>query len=257
MSTGVQAIETGLVVLDVLAGSKKPMMLKEIAMRANMHPAKVHRYLVSFQEMHYAEQDASGLYRLGHGALRVGLACMEQIDPLRFVTRVLDELNAETGETVFAAIWGTHGPTIVQWRDSSHPVTVNVKPGSVLPLLRSATGRVYLAYSDRTMLDPFINAELKQEKATAHDKNPLGRSDVKDLIATVRDEGVGRVMGELLSGVNSVSAPVFDFSGKLVLAITALGSDTRFDADLGGETISKLRLAAERFSRDLGHATLE
>lgn len=256
MSTGVQAIETGLAVLDVLASAKRPMMLKDIAAAAKMHPAKVHRYLVSFQAMNYAEQDASGLYRLGISALKLGLACMEQIDALRLATQVLDELSAITGETVFAAIWGSQGPTIVQWRDSSHPVTVNVRPGSVLPLLLSATGRVFLAFSDKEMLEPFLKRELARRKAMPTDSFPCTVMHVQELIKTIQGEGVGRVFGDLLAGVTSVSAPVFDYSGKLVLAITTLGADQIFNADLDGEIVRRLKATANAFSKQLGYQML-
>lgn len=256
MSTGVQAIETGLIVLDVLSSTKRAMMLKDIAAAAGMHPAKAHRYLVSFQVMSYVEQDANGLYRLGPNALRLGLACMEQIDALRLATQVLDELSAHTGDTIFAAIWGTQGPTIVQWRDSSHPVTVNVRPGSILPLLTSATGRVFLAYSDTEMLEPFVQQELKQRQALPAATFPQSIADTQQLILTVKSEGVGRVFGELLAGVSSVSAPVFDYSGKLVLALTALGSEQIFNAELDGDPVRNVKDAALRFSRQLGYHML-
>lgn len=256
MSTGVQAIETGLVVLDVLASHKRPMMLKDIAASAGMHPAKVHRYLVSLQEMKYAEQDATGLYRLGVNALRLGLACMEQIDALRMATQVLDELNARSGESVFAAIWGSHGPTIIHWRDSSHPVTVNVRPGSVMPLLRSATGRVFLAYSPPEMLTPFLENELRIQKP-ALEGVPATLAQAWKLAASVRQEGVGRVCGQMLKGVSSVSAPVFDYSGKLVLALTMLGSEAHFDASDDGPSSQQLRKAAEDLSTQLGYRAVE
>lgn len=256
MSTGVQAIETGLTVLNVLGSHKRPMMLKDIAAAAKMHPAKVHRYLVSFQEMKYAEQDANGLYRLGINALRLGLACLEQIDALRLASNVLDDLNASTGETVFAAIWGNNGPTIVQWRDSSRPVTVNVKPGSVLPLLSSATGRTFLAYGDTQMLEPFIEQELASQKGKSAAAYPGTKKQVKELIKTTRTEQVGRVIGDLLVGVNSVSAPVFDHNGTLVLALTMLGSELRFSAALDAAPVRQLCRTAKAFSAQLGYHVL-
>ncbi|MGM8888308.1 helix-turn-helix domain-containing protein, partial [Psychrobacter sp. 1U2] len=51
---GIQSLEIGLSVLDVLIDYHKPMMLKDIAEAMQMHPAKVHRYLVSLIRKDYA-----------------------------------------------------------------------------------------------------------------------------------------------------------------------------------------------------------
>jgi hypothetical protein len=46
--TGIQSIEVGFRLLDVLARTSGPMMLRDLARAAPMNPAKAHRYLVSF-----------------------------------------------------------------------------------------------------------------------------------------------------------------------------------------------------------------
>ena len=45
-SNGVQSLEVGLSVLNVLIEAGEALMLKDVAAAADMHPAKAHRYLV-------------------------------------------------------------------------------------------------------------------------------------------------------------------------------------------------------------------
>lgn len=248
VSSGVQALETGLTVLEVFGDLTRPAMLKDIAHAADMHPAKVHRYLVSFIKKGYVEQDAHGRYSLGRGALRIGLAGLAQSDAVRLVPPLLDELNAVVGETVLAAVWGNRGPTVVQWRDAPHAVTVNVRPGSVMPLLSSATGRVFLAFLDKRLTAPYIEAERMAAGLSA--------SQVQALVAGVQQRCLGQVMGDLVPGINSVSAPVFDHEGKLVLAITALGNDAVFDAGEEGPAARAVSGAAAALSARLGYGLL-
>ncbi|VCU70400.1 HTH-type transcriptional regulator YiaJ [Pigmentiphaga humi] len=252
---GVQALETGLSVLDVFADTTRPMMLKDIAAAAQMHPAKVHRYLASFVRRGYVEQDAQGRYSLGRGALRIGLASLAALDAVRLVTPLLDELSLALEETVLAAVWGNRGPTVVQWRDSPRPVMVNVRPGSVMPLLSSATGRVFAAFMDERLTGGLIAEELKGRAAEG--LHPASAGEVRELLDAVRRSQVGRVTGDLLPGVNSVSAPVFDYDGRLVLAISALGNSARFDADPAGPIAVAVRKAAGTLSARLGYAVAE
>ena len=46
--SGIQSIEVGFSLLDVLTNEPRAMMLRDLAQRAGMSPAKAHRYLVSF-----------------------------------------------------------------------------------------------------------------------------------------------------------------------------------------------------------------
>jgi DNA-binding IclR family transcriptional regulator len=249
---GVQALETGLGVLEALVASAQPMMLKDIARNANVHPAKAHRYMVSFIRKGYVAQDASGLYRLGQNALRIGLSCLSQMDAVRLATPYLDELCAEVEESVLAAVWGNFGPTVVLWRDSLRPVSVNIRAGSVMPMLSSATGRVFTSFIDERLAAPLIAAELEEKKRNHDQHYPRTLAEVEQLRRDVRSAGLGTVTGDLRQGVNAVSAPVFNHEGRIVLALAALGNERTFDASLDGKPALAALRAAAALSSELG-----
>src|SRR5690606_40597397 len=87
-------------------------------------------------------------YYLGAGAIQIGLAAMRLADPLRVAEPALIRLRESLEMTCFIAVMGNKGPTIVRFEEPGLPVTLNVRVGSVLSLLRSATGRLFLAYPD-------------------------------------------------------------------------------------------------------------
>jgi hypothetical protein len=75
LRSGIQSIEVGFRLLDVLTREPRAMMLRDLAQRAGMSPAKAHRYLVSFSRLGVVSQDpVSGRYELGGFALQMGLA---------------------------------------------------------------------------------------------------------------------------------------------------------------------------------------
>jgi DNA-binding IclR family transcriptional regulator len=62
----IQSIEVGAQVLRALQAGRGPMALSGVARNCAMHPAKVHRYLVSLVRAGLASQDArTGQYDLG------------------------------------------------------------------------------------------------------------------------------------------------------------------------------------------------
>jgi DNA-binding IclR family transcriptional regulator len=250
---GVQALETGLGVLEALINSSRSLMLKEVAERADVHAAKAHRYLVSFVRMGYVVQEDNGLYRLGPTALKAGMACIDQTDALRLARPVLDQLSSELDESYSAAVWGNRGPTIVLWRDSTQPVSVNIRPGSVLPVLSSAAGRIFLAFLEERIVAPFVEKEIRQRKA-ARSKRLTTMREVEALRAEVRQTGTAVVDGEVREGISAVAVPVFKHDGTLALALNSFGSDRTFDIAPDGAPLSALKRASMQLSHQLGYA---
>jgi len=238
---GVQSVDMTLKVLVAVAQGPGPRPLKDISAAAGMAPSSAHRHLATLLRAGMVEQsDATGRYDLGPLVIELGLLALSRRDPVRLIGSALEELRDRLDETVFLAVWGNRGPTIVRWEESARPVTVNVRVGSVMPLMRSATGRVFL-----TWLPADFTADLlHNEKA--------GPKMVEALRHATRQRGLGCVEGDLLPGVASLSAPVFNHQGDLVAAISSLGPQGEFDTDPKGPIGRTLKSAANALSERLG-----
>ena len=252
---GIQSVEVGFGLLDVLARATGPLMLRDLALAAGMNAAKAHRYLVSFQRLRLVVQDAnSTLYDLGPAALTLGLASLSRIDAVKLARERIAALMQDIGHTVALSVWGNHGPTIVHWEESPLAVTVNLRPGDVMPLLASATGRCFAAYASREAIAPLLAQELQRNHDCADTDLPADMAGVNALLESVRHAGLARVVNTLLPGIAGFCAPVFDCDGHMVLGVVALGSTATFDVRWDGAVANALREAARRLSSDLGHS---
>jgi DNA-binding IclR family transcriptional regulator len=240
---GVQSVEIGLHVLEVLAQSYRPMMLRDLATRLRMPAAKVHRYLVSLIRAGMVEQDgAGGRYGLGPRALTVGLSALNQLDVMRITGDSIAGLRDRLDHIVLLAIWGEAGPTIVRWEECRRPVAVNVRVGSILQTLDSATGLMFAAYLPR-----HVTAER-----IADERGARTQDEVEKLLADVRARGMSRVRGHQLASINALSAPIFDHSGHIAAAITVLGPERIINVDWDGTIARELHDTAHQISIRLG-----
>lgn len=253
----VQAAETGVAVLKALGRLGGRASLTLIAAHVDESPAKVHRYLVSLMEGGLVAQDnATQQYFLSLESLLLGLAAMRQADPIRMAEASLIRMREELEITCFVAVMGNMGPTIVRFEEPGLPVTVNVRVGSVLSMLWSATGRVLLATLDEGRVRALAQAEL--EDATPEQRAQLDPDDpIGVLQQSVRDAGCAVVRDTNLRGISAISAPLYNYTGRPCAVLTALGATGGFDASPHGAVGQAIRREAQAISRLLGNVSGE
>ncbi|PLC02166.1 IclR family transcriptional regulator [Variovorax sp. RO1] len=262
---GIQSIEVGGQLLRALVHHGRPMALKDLAREADMTAAKAHPYMVSFGRLGLIEQDrASGHYLLGPLALQLGLISLQQADPVHIATALIGQLAQQIGHTVALAVWGARGATIVRTAESPSPVHVNMRHGTVFSLTNTASGRVFAAYLDPAVVRAQLEDERqrqKQRKGAAEPAPPAGMPPVQPLPSwsdferqcqEVRDHGISRSDGEVIEGVSAMAAPVFDHTGAIVLAVTAIGPAGIFHTAWDGEIARALKACAGTVSQRLG-----
>ena len=253
---GIQSVEVGFALLDVLAQAPGPLMLRDLASAAGMSAAKAHRYLVSFQRLNLVVQDANTRYELGPATLRLGLATLSRLDAVKLARERLPTLMDQTGHTLALAVWGNHGPTLVHWQEAPLAMPVSLRLGDVMPLLSSATGRCFAAFmghggaADKSL--PMIDAELAMARKLGRSDLPSTPAQVQAMNTETRAQGLGRVVNVLLPGISGFCAPVFDADGHLTLGVVSLGSTATLDTDWKGPVAQALRAFSVQLSFDLG-----
>jgi DNA-binding IclR family transcriptional regulator len=252
---GIQSIAVGGTLLQALVDAGAALPLRELAQRAGMSSAKAHPYLVSYGKLGLIEQDPlTGHYGLGPFALQLGLVSLQLLSPVRVALPAISALGEATGHTVALAVLGTHGPTIVYIHESSRPIHVNMRAGTVMSTVNTATGRVFAAYLPPRLAQHHIARELKDPAVTARETVRRSRAQLAALVADVHEQGLARAVGQPIPGINALSAPVFDHTRRIVLAVTVIGPAGSFDADWTGPTAQQLRACAAGISTRLGYA---
>ncbi|WP_260928547.1 IclR family transcriptional regulator [Novosphingobium sp. 9] len=215
---GIQSVEIGLRILKVLAGLGSATPLGVLAQACDMPAPQVHRYLQSLIAEGMVQQlPDSGRYDLGPAGLSLGLTTLARLDAYRLADAAIGEFSQRTGMTVQMAALGPLGPTIVRWIMGRPPVMTSFHVGTVLPLLGSATGHVFLAYMPEAETAAMLALELEKLEGD--------RPDVAALCDKVRERGFGYVDGNMVPGLRATAYPIFDLQGRIPLTATVLQPD--------------------------------
>ncbi|HLU79967.1 MAG TPA: IclR family transcriptional regulator [Burkholderiaceae bacterium] len=252
---GIQSVETGFPLLAVLVDVGRPLSLRDLATRAGMTSAKAHPYLVSFIRVGLVQQDTTtGHYELGPFALQMGLVGLQSSNPVRVALPRVNRLADTVGHTTGISVLGSHGPTMVYIREASYPVHVNMRHGTVMSMLHTATGRVFVAWLEPGVAQHYIERELGDASVVTSISETACSPDMVSRVGKeVRQRGMAQALGNPLPGIDALAVPVFDHSDRIALALTCLGPSGLFDADFEGPIARELLACAADISRQLGY----
>jgi len=226
----ISSVIVGFRLIQSLIDAGHALSLKELSECAEMQSGHAYLYMASFMQAGLVVQDAlTSRYDFGPLAFDIGLAAMRRADVVTLARDTMHELAAETGLSVFLAVWGNRGPTIIAKVDAPQVTALQLSLGFVLSLLETATGRVFLAHLPRAQTNALLTAELAAGPQLW--KTRFTASSVVSNVATVRKEGVAASYPARNDGYASIAAPLFDHAGALRATITLTGPLVAFESN--------------------------
>jgi len=227
---GVASAERVLTVLTAFRRGDDALELTELARRTELVKSTIMRLCISLEKFGLIERLDDGRYRLGVEAARIGSVYQQSFALEERVVPVLERLAAESMETASFYIRRGNQRLCLFRADSPYPLRMNVRPGDMRPMDRSAIAQVLATFGDRA--DP----QARIESVTTPEP-PLYTSGITD------------------PHVASLAMPVFGAGRRLIGALALSGPSSRLSAEQAGLLAPRLREAAERLSAELGAET--
>jgi DNA-binding IclR family transcriptional regulator len=239
----------GLQLLEVIARSKQPLGITDLAVRLGLGKSNVHRLLQALVDLGYVTKlEARGeyhvslkLWELGH-AVETGLAIKNA------ASEAMDQLLHSTRETVHLSVLDGDQVVYVHKLDSPEPVRAYSEVGGRAPAYCVATGKALLAWQPESFLAGMAG------RLEAH--TPKTITDPKEFLRElerIRLSGFAVNRGEWRESVWGVAAPVRNEEG-IVAAIGISGPSSRIKPSQIKSLAAEVMTAADAVSRRLdGH----
>nr|WP_281365503.1 IclR family transcriptional regulator [Nocardioides panzhihuensis] len=248
--SGVQAVERAIRLLEVLAAADTPQTMQSLADALHCSPSTAHRIVVTLARSDLLEfNPVTKRYSLGVGIARLAQSRATQLDLPSIVQPHLDELKAETGETVTVWTRSEEAMVCVAVREGSHEIRQSVRVGSLATLELTAGGRVLMADEDP-------HALLMWARRVLGGPEPELEADILKDVAEVRRSGIvmldGRHGGMRQSDVATISAPIFGEDGRVAAALVVAGPSARFTRESMESSCESMRRHAREITTALG-----
>jgi len=245
----VQSVKRAMAILEELATQKEGLGVTELARRINLHKSTVHRMLNTLLDMGYVEQNASSeKYRLGMKLLFLGGAILERMDIRHEAQDLIQELSERVNETVHLVVPDGYAAVYIDKIDSNKTIRMYSQIGRLAPLHASAVGKAILAFSD----DKFIKEVLKRDlvKFTANTITEPGK--LLEHLKKIREQGFSLDDEENEEGIRCIGAPIFDYRGKVIGAISVSGPTVTVTQEKINSIAESVMECAKKISHRMG-----
>jgi DNA-binding IclR family transcriptional regulator len=242
-------LDLALRILDHLAGQASPVALTAIAQTFSASKSTVYRHLSALARHGFVRRDVStGRYAIGVKLMVLGETSRSNFEIVTVARDALLKLRDTTGQAVSLCALLDDDLVVLDLMHGRSVVEFTTRPGTRLALHASAHGKIWLAFGPEDLIKKVLAAPR-----TAWTSHTL--TDAKTIaseVQAVRKRGWSTAPNQVIMGVNTLAAPVFDHRGVLVGSIAIVGSTQFVAPKPASAQIGAVLDAARSVSRDLG-----
>lgn len=217
---GVQVIDRVFDILELLATEEAGLGITEIAKRLNLNKSTAHRIVNGIMHRGYIEKTEFGYYRLGLGFVSLSSLRMNNVELTIEAKPFLREMTNHTGQTSHLAVLNGSDAMYIDKVETVKNLRLYSEIGKRIPIYCSGLGKSLLLDKAEEEIHTLLT-DCKYEKKT-------GRTRLRPE-EVMEDIHHGRILGWTMDdeehdlGIRCFAAPVYDYTGKIIAAISSSG----------------------------------
>jgi IclR family acetate operon transcriptional repressor len=250
-STTSTTVAKAINIVEILAQrSDGGISLSDLSALIRMPKSSTHRYLGTLQELGLAERKDGDRYFLGAKVIEIAGVFLAKSDLRNESQVVMNELAEKTGEIVHLAVPSSREVVYIAKVESLHPMGMASYIGTRSPMYCTSLGKAILAFSGPDLIELVLSGGL--EARTAHTKT--SSSALRAELVNIRLQGFAIDDEENEPGIRCVGAPVLDYSGKAIGAISISGPCERITLEQAMQLGPVIRECTQRVSKRWGYS---
>lgn len=253
MSKAVQTIERAFNIIELLGNADYHLGISEISQRSNLPLATTHRLLATLLQLGYVEQNPeTNKYTLGVRILQLRGAVIEQLNLGVQAMPIMKMLMNRVGETVHLAVLNDGEIVYIERVEGLRTQGMYTRIGKRAPAHCTALGKVMLSYTPEEF---WFDDVVKRRGLRAFSETTITTVEgLRAALQRIRETGYAVDNGETGEKVRCVAAPIRDYTGQVVAAISVSGPQSQITVDRVVDLGQSVCHAAEMISQKLGYS---
>ena len=247
----IQSVSRASKILEYIAATGNSVGLSDISRGIDLSKSTTFGLISTLEKLKYVQQDQeTGKYSLGLILFQLGKIVHDSMDLRAIAMPFLNELARKYEETVHLAVLSKAEVIYIDKVDSSRSIRIISNVGGSNPAFCTGVGKVLLAgLSDAAVDQLFSGKEMK--KYTVNTIVDLAVLHAH--LQMVRDQGYAFDLEEIDLGLNCVAAPIRNYQGLVIAAISVSGPSNRLDQQRLHELKTDVMATANLISIQLGY----
>jgi DNA-binding IclR family transcriptional regulator len=235
-------------ILRVIADSPSGLGVSELAKKLSMGKSTVHGITMGLEALGVLVRDPlQKKFNLGYTLLELSRRAYARIE-LRDVARGgMERLMEKVGETVFLGIMNGDHVTILDVVESHNEMKITSPPGTRLPLLAGATGKVFLAQLEEKKAKEILK---KMGLVRFTSKSLVDQKKFFKEVEETKKKGYAIDDEEYILGVRAIAAPIQTSSAPLA-AIWVVGFTSSLNDQKMERVIAEIKKTVEEISQSV------
>jgi DNA-binding IclR family transcriptional regulator len=235
-------------ILELIA--ERPRSFSDLIDLMNSNKATIYRFITSLEDQGYVYKNHNERYQLTLKLYSVGKKEIDRYNLHEIAKPFLIKLVTEVKETVVISSFTNDAVYYLDKIESPSALRIVVEPGQTAPLYCVASGKLYLAHFSDEQLDDYFN----RQKLSPFTRNTITSIDtMKDEILKVRNCGFAIDNEEWEEYLRGVAFPIYDYSNKMVAALSISGVSYRFTDKIIYSIVDEVSQIAMKISGLLGY----
>ena len=245
------SVKNALRILNSFTMEEPEKKISDISTSLGLNKSTVSRTMTTLASEGFVYKDPdSKRYRLGFSILTLSGVINSNMNIYRESQPILNKLVDNIGETAHISTFDQLEVIYLQKVECNHPVRFLTHVGKRNPAYCTSSGKVFLAFSKEDYLEMIIDKGLtKYTKNTITDPNKL-REHIKE----VKNRGFAYSVEEFSEGVVTIAAPIYDYTGKVIAALSVVGPKQRISQDKIPFLAKKVISSSMDISRNMGYS---
>jgi DNA-binding IclR family transcriptional regulator len=230
------------------------MGISELSRRTGLVPSDVHRILNSLQPCGFIDRNLkTHTYRLGAALVKLGLTALQHSNLCEHGRPLLQRMSERLQATAHMAAFDRHGLDIFIAEQIDYPGETPFRStlGSTPDPACTALGKAILANIDRTTAFALVQ---RTSGSLVADEAQLARLELE--LSRISRRGYALDLEETARNACCIGAPVRDFSGTAIAAVSISMTVRHFYSYRETELAASVKLVAAELSGLLGYEDL-
>lgn len=226
-TNNVQTVEKALKILILI--SQKSLTLTEICKKTNYNKSTVHRLLSTLHEYQFVEKNQdTGKYSIGLKVVELSSMKLNRLELKTEAAYYLRQLAKYVGQAVHLGIYSDKEVVYIEKIEPINTLRMYSEIGKRTALYSSSLGKALLAgFSNQKIMEI-----LEEVDMVPHMPNTI--TSIEQLIQeieVVKETGYAIDNEENEQGIFCLGAPIYDYKGKVIAALSTSGRYAEFVKD--------------------------